>query len=128
MKDAQKSAKTGTAVDESSEGWTDDERAAMKERNQDEPRRRHHVANFLGARGLDRRRRGKDRRAREESGELRTELAAGPALGRGPERSRLLARPSGCQTQGRRGDRACANAARQLLIVAGLMLPPRSLG
>ena len=41
-----------------------------------EPRRRHHVAGRLRADGVDRRRRGKDRRAREESGELRlvTEL------------------------------------------------------
>ena len=35
-----------------------------------EPRRRRHVANRLRAEGVDRRRRGKDRRAREESGEL----------------------------------------------------------
>ena len=37
-----------------------------------EPRRRRHVADRLRAEGVDRRRRGKDRRAREESGELRT--------------------------------------------------------
>ena len=42
-----------------------------------EPRRRRHVADRLRAEGVDCRRRGKDRRAREESGELRTELAAG---------------------------------------------------
>ena len=35
-----------------------------------EPRRRRHVADRLRAEGVDRRRRGKDRRAREESGEL----------------------------------------------------------
>jgi len=40
-----------------------------------EPRRRSPVAGRLRAEGVDRRRRGKDRRAREESGELRTELA-----------------------------------------------------
>ncbi len=40
-----------------------------------EPRRRRHVADLLRADGVDRRRRGKDRRAREESGELRTEVA-----------------------------------------------------
>ena len=40
-----------------------------------EPRRRRHVADLLRAEGVDRRRRGKDRRAREESGELRTDLA-----------------------------------------------------
>ena len=40
-----------------------------------EPRRRRHVADLLRAEGADRRRRGTDRRAREESGELRPELA-----------------------------------------------------
>src|SRR5208337_2359439 len=40
---------------------------------QREPRRRRHVADRLRAEGADRRRRGKDRRAGEESGELRTE-------------------------------------------------------
>ena len=40
-----------------------------------EPRRRRHVADSLRAEGVDCRRRGKDRRPREESGELRTELA-----------------------------------------------------
>jgi uncharacterized protein YdhG (YjbR/CyaY superfamily) len=35
-----------------------------------EPRRRRHVAHLLRAEGVDRRRRGKDRRAGEESGEL----------------------------------------------------------
>jgi hypothetical protein len=39
------------------------------------------VADLLRAEGVDRRRRGKDQRAREESGELRTDLATGPALG-----------------------------------------------
>jgi len=32
MKDTQKSAKSSTATDKTSEGWTDDERAAMQER------------------------------------------------------------------------------------------------
>ncbi len=32
MKDTQKSAKSTTAIDKTSEGWTDEERAAMKER------------------------------------------------------------------------------------------------
>jgi len=36
------------------------------------------VADLLRAEGIDRRRRGKDRRAREESGELRTERATVP--------------------------------------------------
>src|SRR6266536_1656369 len=45
---------------------------------QGEPRRRRHVADRLRSDGVDRRRRGKDRRAREESGELRTEQATGP--------------------------------------------------
>ena len=40
-----------------------------------EPRRRRHVADLLRADGADRRRRGADRRAREEGGELRTDLA-----------------------------------------------------
>ena len=46
-----------------------------------EPRRRHHVADRLRPDGVDRRRRGKDRRAREESGEL-TPLwqPSGPAI------------------------------------------------
>src|SRR3989442_2392957 len=43
-----------------------------------EARRRRHVADRLCSEGVDRRRRGKDRRAREESGELRTELDTGP--------------------------------------------------
>ena len=34
-KDTQKSANSTTAVDQTSEGWTDDERAAMKERNRE---------------------------------------------------------------------------------------------
>src|SRR2546429_4302932 len=40
------------------------------------PRRRHHVAERLRSDGVDRRRRGKDRRAPEESGELRTDRAS----------------------------------------------------
>jgi hypothetical protein len=40
------------------------------------------VADLLRAEGFDCHRRGKDQRAREESGELRTDLATGPALGR----------------------------------------------
>jgi uncharacterized protein YdhG (YjbR/CyaY superfamily) len=39
------------------------------------PRRRRHVADRLRAEGVDRRRGGEDRRAREEGTELRTELA-----------------------------------------------------
>jgi uncharacterized protein YdhG (YjbR/CyaY superfamily) len=35
MKGTQKSAESTTAVDETSEGWTDEERAAMKERAQE---------------------------------------------------------------------------------------------
>jgi uncharacterized protein YdhG (YjbR/CyaY superfamily) len=35
MKDTQKSAKSSTAVDKTSEEWTDEERAAMKERAQE---------------------------------------------------------------------------------------------
>ena len=35
MKDPQKSAESTTATDETSEGWTDQERAAMKERAQE---------------------------------------------------------------------------------------------
>ncbi len=190
MKDTQKSAKSTTAIDKTSEGFTDEERAAMKERAQElkaaarrgpradkadgesdvlakiaempEPDRamaeRLHAiikasapalspktwygmpayakdgkvvcffqsaqkfkaryatfgfsdeANLdegamwptvLRADGADRRRRGKDRRAREESGELRTELATGPRPRRdglsGP--AWLLVRPDGRQTQ-----------------------------
>src|SRR5665647_1168320 len=39
-----------------------------------EPRRRCHVARSLRAEGVDRRRRGEDQRAREESGELKPDL------------------------------------------------------
>jgi hypothetical protein len=39
------------------------------------------VADRLRAEGVDCRRRGKDQRAREESSELRTDLASGPAPG-----------------------------------------------
>ena len=42
-----------------------------------EPQRRRHVADRLRAVGVDRRRRNKDRRAGEESGELRTERPDG---------------------------------------------------
>jgi uncharacterized protein YdhG (YjbR/CyaY superfamily) len=35
MKDTQKSTRSSTAVDEPAEGWTDEERAAMKERSQE---------------------------------------------------------------------------------------------
>src|SRR5215207_5141155 len=52
-----------------------------------EPRRRRHVADLLRAEGVDRRRRGKDRRAREESGELSP--APEPSWPRGRTRSRL---------------------------------------
>ena len=45
-----------------------------------EPRRRRHVADRLRAEGVDCHRRGKDRRAREESGELRTDSP--PSLAR----------------------------------------------
>src|SRR5918996_2786740 len=41
---------------------------------QREPRRRRHVADLVRAEEVDRRRRGKDQQAREEGGELRTEL------------------------------------------------------
>src|SRR5216683_1446419 len=46
------------------------------------PRRRHHVAGRLRSGEVDDRRRGKDRRAREESSQLRTNLHhRSPALG-----------------------------------------------
>ena len=82
--DTQKSAKSATVTGKAVKGFTDEERAAMKERaqvqgevrdvrlqRQGEPRRRHRVAGRLRAEGVDRRRRGEARRAREESGELR---------------------------------------------------------
>ena len=53
-----------------------------------ETRRRRHVANLLRAERVDRRRRGKDQRAREESGELSTDLATGPC----PRRDRRSGR------------------------------------
>ncbi len=147
-KGTRKSAKSTTATDKKSKGFTDEERAAMKERAQElkaearrgaragkadgesdvlakiaempepdramakrlhaiiqgrqgrlllpkraqvqvavrdvrlqrrgEPRRRRPVARCLCAEGVDRRRRDKDQRAREESGDLRTELTTGP--------------------------------------------------
>ena len=46
-----------------------------------EPRRRRHVADLLRAEGVDRRRRGKDRRAREEGGELTTCTSCGRGWG-----------------------------------------------
>ena len=63
------------------QGFTAAERAAMKERAHElkadkadgesgAPRRRRHVADLLRAEAVDRRRRGKNRRAREESGKL----------------------------------------------------------
>ena len=70
-----------------------------------EPRRRRHVADLLRAEGLDRRRRGADRRAGEESGELRTELASARRSGsRGPEAAEVVAPPrraSRCWSPGR---------------------------
>jgi hypothetical protein len=47
---------------------------------QGEPRRRRHVADLLRAEGVDCHRRGKDRRAREESGELSRLLSPAPRL------------------------------------------------
>jgi hypothetical protein len=132
-KATQKSAKSTTATGKKSEGFTDEERAAMKERAQElkaearrgpradkaggesdllakiaempepdramgkrlheiikvrdarlqrqgEPRRRRHVADLLRAEGVDCHRRGKDRRAREESGELSQLLSPAPRL------------------------------------------------
>ena len=84
-KATQRSAKRTTG--KASKGFTDEERAAMRERaevqnevrdvrlqRQGEPRRRRHVADLLRAEGADRRRRETDLRAREESGELTTEF------------------------------------------------------
>ena len=56
--------------------------ATLRLQRRGEPRRRRHVADLLRAEGVDCRRRGEDRRAREESGELRTDLATSPRLGR----------------------------------------------
>jgi len=64
-KDTQKSAKATTARAE-----VQDEIRDIRLRRQGEPRWRCHVADCLRPDGIDRRRRGKDRRAREESGEL----------------------------------------------------------
>src|SRR2546428_7653714 len=55
-----------------------DEVRDVRLQRQGKPRRRQHVARRLCIEGVDCRRRGKDRRAREESGELRTELATRP--------------------------------------------------
>src|SRR6266542_1185661 len=98
-KGTQSSATSTIETDKRSEGFTAEERAAMKERaralraearaNEDrasgdrdvplrgrgEPRRGRHVADLLRAEGVDRRRRGKDQRAREEGRELRTGMA-----------------------------------------------------
>src|SRR5262249_54075121 len=69
---------------------------------QGEPRRRPHVANRLRAKGAKRRRRGKDRRAREESGELRlgshwTQPNAGSSAGMRP--SGLRERAPSCASE-----------------------------
>src|SRR5207245_5549544 len=66
-----------------------------------EPRRRIPVAGRLRAEGVDCHRRGKDQRAREESGELRTDIfrirggvvtqILGPKMIYGPERIRSTA-------------------------------------
>ncbi len=82
-KETQKSAKSTTAIGKESKGFTDEERAAMKERAEvqhkvrdiglqrhGKPRRRRHVADRLRTEGVDRRRRGKNRRTRAESSEL----------------------------------------------------------
>src|SRR5882672_7137486 len=61
---------------------------------QSKPRRRRYVADGLRAEDVDRRRRGKDRRAREESGELRTELDGGGNVDVTPEQ-RTYARLAG---------------------------------
>jgi hypothetical protein len=50
------------------------------------------VAGRLRAEGVDCRRRGKDRRAREESGELKTGLATRPRLSRLVDRSEAFPR------------------------------------
>src|SRR6266566_2516995 len=76
MKDTQTSAKSTPQSKRRSTGFTDEERDARLQRP-GEPRRRRHVAVSLRSDEVDRRRRGKDRRAREESGELRTELDTG---------------------------------------------------
>src|SRR5207248_2054486 len=60
-----------------------DEVRDVRLQRQGEPRRRRHVADRLRSEGVNHRRGGKDRRAREESGELRTELATGPHAGAG---------------------------------------------
>jgi hypothetical protein len=71
---------------------------------QGEPRRRRHVARRLRAEGVDYRRRGKDRHAREESSGLRTELTSGLAprrdsrSGLAPTRSGMLESGPGYQT------------------------------
>ena len=51
-------------------------RYATRLQRQGAPGRRRHVAQLLRPDGADRRRRGKDRRDREESGELRTRTAS----------------------------------------------------
>src|SRR5436190_3084346 len=51
-----------------------DEVRDVRLQRQGEPRRRRHVADLLRSDGADRRRRGKDRRAREESGGLKTDV------------------------------------------------------
>src|SRR5262245_47927937 len=54
-----------------------DEVRDLRLQRQGEPRRRRHVGDGLRAEGVDARRRGKDRRARAESGELMIEVASG---------------------------------------------------
>src|SRR2546422_1055872 len=75
-KEAQKSAKSTTAIGKKFKGFTDEERIAMKERIQELK-----AAARRGPRaeGVDGARRGRDRRARHESGNLRLQGAGGGA-------------------------------------------------
>src|SRR5260370_31913778 len=61
-------------------GEVQDEVRDVRLQRQSEPRRRQHVAERLRDEGVDCRRGGKDRRAREESRKLRTEPATRPTL------------------------------------------------
>jgi hypothetical protein len=71
------------AIEKTFEGFTDEVRDVRLQRR-GKPRRRRHVADRLRSVGVDRRRRGKDRRAGEESGELRIELDTRPGPRRDP--------------------------------------------
>src|SRR5205807_1944542 len=124
-KETQKSAKSATVTGKAVKGFTDEERAAMKERAQElkaEARRGPRAKKADGEGDVlakiaempepdramaERRRRGKDRRGRGESGEL----------GRSPAQGRPA--PNTLQQTARDGEERCAAAGRSVCPTKG---------